>query len=101
MPVESARKERILDECIDRLLINEQWSDLLPDDATMRREVSGLMTVAQRVAALARVTRPAPEAVRRKTWRRVFRASNESLVRKVALYRLPYLPPLWIPREAC
>ena len=92
-----SKKEAVLDGCVDRMLAGERWESSLPDGGD--EEVSALMAVAERISALSRVT-AAPEISRRQRIRK--RVENpRNLLRQIALYRLPYLPPLWIKREAC
>ena len=92
-----SEKEAILDRCIERMLDGERWEAYVPDGAD--DEVFALMDVAARIYALARVT-AAPETSRRQRIRNRLEAPR-SLLRQIAFYRLPYLPPLWIKREAC
>ena len=74
------------------------WDLEVPDGAGAD-EVFALMAVAERIHAVARVA-AAPEATRRQ--RRFKRLdSPRNLLRQIAFYRLPYLPPLWIRPEAC
>ena len=91
-------REEALDECIDVLLAGGAWEGVLPAEEQVRREVSGLMAVAQQLLRFARAT-AAPAAEQRvRVWRRV--RDGRSLIRRIAFYRLPYLPPLWIRPEA-
>ena len=92
-----SEKEAILDRCIERMLDGERW-DLDEPEGT-DEEVFALMAVAERIHAAARVT-AAPETSRRQRIRNRLEAPR-SLLRQIAFYRLPYLPPLWIKREAC
>ena len=92
-----ANKEAILERCIERMLVGERWEACVPDGAD--DEIFALMDVAERIYALARVT-AAPETSRRQRIRNRLEAPR-SLLRQIAFYRLPYLPPLWIKREAC
>ena len=92
-----SEKEAILDRCIERMLVGERWEAYVPDGAD--DEIFALMDVAERIHAIARVT-AAPETSRRQRIRNRLEAPR-SLLRQIAFYRLPYLPPLWIKREAC
>jgi len=93
------RREASLDGCIDRLIAGEAWERSLPAAEPERSEVAGLMQVAERLLALARVT-AAPEPTRRQRIRRRLEGPR-NIIRQIAFYRLPYLPPLWIKPEAC
>ena len=92
-----SEKEAILDRCIARMLVGERWQSSVPESAD--DEIFALMDVAERIHAIARVT-AAPETSRRQRMRNRLEAPR-SLLRQIAFYRLPYLPPLWIKREAC
>lgn len=92
-----AEKEAALDQCIERMLAGEPWQANVPEGAD--DEVFQLMAVAERIYAVAGVT-AAPEASRRLRIRKRLDAPR-SLLRQIAFYRLPYLPPLWIRPEAC
>ena len=92
-----ANKEAILERCIERMLVGERWEAYVPDGAD--DEIFALMAVAERIHAVARVT-AAPETSRRQRIRNRLEAPR-SLLRQIAFYRLPYLPPLWIKRGAC
>ena len=92
-----AEKEAALDQCIERMLAGERWEANLPDGVD--DEMFALMGVAERIYAVARVT-AAPEVSRRQRIRSRL-SVQRNLLRQIAFYRLPYLPPLWIKREAC
>lgn len=89
-----------LDQCIDRLLAGEAWERALPSDPTVREEVASLMNVAEDLHDLARRTTHLRTAGKERIWRRVS-SSRRGVIRRIAFYRLPYLPPLWIRPEAC
>jgi hypothetical protein len=83
-----------LDACVDALIAGKPWETLLPDDAAERIEVISLVAVAQRLLAFSKTaSRPEP-ARKARMWRQV--SARFSVIRSIALYRLPYLPPLWI-----
>ena len=92
----SVTAEALLDDCIDRLIDGKAWDDLLPEDH--RVEVGGLMNVATIVLAFARGVSGPPGRARKAVWERV--KNRRSLLRTIAFYRLPYLPPLWLKPEA-
>ena len=88
-----------LDACIDALIAGQPWETLLPADDAKRGEVLEVMAVAQRLLSLAKAT-PSPEpASKRRIWRHA--SARFSVLKAIALYRLPFLPPLWIRPEAC
>ena len=83
-----------LDACVDALLAGQAWELLLPFDEADRAEVLSLMVVAQRLVSFSKVAaRPEP-ARKQRMWRQV--SARFSMLRAIALYRLPVLPPLWI-----
>ena len=90
--------EALLDDCIDRLVDGRPWDDLLTGDNRQRAEVNGLMNVATLVLAFARGVSGPPARARKAVWERV--KNRRSLLRTIAFYRLPYLPPLWLKPEA-
>jgi hypothetical protein len=93
-------REIVLDRCIDRLLAGEAWEPTLPADPVVREEVASLMEVAEDLQVLAgRATHLRP-ARKERIWHRVS-SSRRGVIRRIAFYRLPYLPPLWIRPEAC
>ena len=92
-----ANKEAVLERCIERMLDGQRWDLDVPEGTD--EEVFALMAVAERIHAAARVT-AAPETSRRQRIRNRLEAPR-SLLRQIALYRLPYLPALWIRPEAC
>lgn len=92
--------EIALDRCIDRLLAGESWERALPPDPVVRGEVASLMEVAEDLHDLAGHTSHLRPERRERLWRRVS-GSRRGLIRRIAFYRLPYLPPLWIRPEAC
>ncbi len=93
-------REVLLDRCIDHLLAGASWESALPAEPRVRNELTALMDVAERLHELAghtaRLQRPRKEQL----WQRIATA-RRGLVRRIALHRLPYLPPLWIRPEAC
>lgn len=93
------QKETSLDECIDRLIAGESWAGDLPAQQPERDQVAGLMRVAERIVILARETAPPAVGQRQRIRRRL--EGPRSIIRQIAFYRLPYLPPLWIKPEAC
>jgi hypothetical protein len=94
-----AAQHQALDACIDRLLAGKTWADVLPADDNDRTEITGLMAVARRLFDFGHQL-PEPEREkRRQVWNRVNR--GRGIVRRVAFYRFPYLPPLWIRPKAC
>lgn len=93
-------REIALDRCIDRLLAGEAWERSLPADPVVREEVASLMEVAEDLHDLAGRTTHLRTARKERIWRRVS-GSRRGLIRRIAFYRLPYLPPLWIRPEAC
>lgn len=93
-------REIALDRCIDRLLAGEPWDRALPPDPILRGEVASLMEVAEDLHDLAGRTVHLRTARKERIWRRVS-GSRQGLIRRIAFYRLPYLPPLWIRPEAC
>lgn len=88
-----------LDACIDRLIAGERWAGDLPTQQPDRDQVAGLMQIAERILGLARETAP-PEVGQRQRIRKRFEGPR-GILRQIAFYRLPYLPPLWIKPEAC
>jgi hypothetical protein len=92
--------EVALDLCIDALRAGDDWAPLLPGDEPGRSDVAGLVGVAEKLFAAAKVMPVARPSWKQATWQRL--NSVFSVIRAIALYRLPYLPPLWIrPAEAC
>jgi len=60
------------------------------------------MEVALQLVRSATLTAPIQAAQRARIWRRVEQKGHVGgRLRAIALYRLPYLPPLWIRPEAC
>jgi hypothetical protein len=92
--------EAALDRCIDRLMAGEAWEHALPGDLVARGEVASLMEVAVDLHDLAGRTSHLHTERKERIWRRVS-GSRRGLIRRIAFYRLPYLPPLWIRPEAC
>jgi hypothetical protein len=87
-----------LDACLDALMAGEAWRTLLPEDEADRAEVISLVAVAERLLAFSHTaSRPEP-ARKARMWRQV--SARFSVIRSIALYRLPYLPPLWISQAA-
>ena len=100
MAVESTRAAEIaLDQCIDALLAGADWAALLPAQEPARGDVNSLVGVAERLFAAAKVMPSPRQTWKQATWQRL--NSLLSVIRAVAFYRLPYLPPLWIRPEAC
>lgn len=93
-------REVSLDRCIDRLLAGTPWDGDLPSEPHVRAEVAALMDIAQKVHDLAGRTSQLRYERKEHLWRRIS-AGRRGLVRRIALYRIPYLPPLWIRPEAC
>ncbi len=93
-------KEIALDRCVDRLLAGEAWERVLPADPVVREEMASLMDVAEDLRVLAGHTTHLKTARKERIWRRVS-ISRRGVIRRIAFYRLPYLPPLWIRPEAC
>lgn len=92
----------LLDHCIDDLLDGRDWSRRLPGDANQRTHMAQLMEVAVIILRAAERTPRVESARRLKLWSRIAQHSRPaSRLRAIALYRLPYLPPLWIRPEAC
>lgn len=88
-----------LDACIDALIAGQPWETLLPADDAQRGEILDVMAVAQRLLSLSKET-PRPEPARKlRMWRHA--SARFSVLRAIAFYRLPFLPPLWIRPEAC
>ncbi len=100
MPAQS--EEVVLDQCIELLLAGRDWEAALPPDARHATEVRDLMAVAQRLARVAHQALHVHETQRRRIWNRVESRMPErrSLAKRIAFYRLPYLPALWIRPEA-
>ena len=94
MPADQALIDKELDEQIDRLLADEPFTHT--HDAHLR----ALLGAAARLSSLAGKIPAAPAATRRRLWDRIHNKGTSKL-RAFALYRLPYLPPLWIRPEAC
>ena len=94
--------EAILDRCIDCLLAGEDWRQALPADFPASAEVTALMRVAASVARAASGSAHIQAAQQVRIWNRVESrmATPRGRLRAIALYRLPYLPPLWIRPEA-
>ncbi len=88
-----------LDSCVDAILAGVDWHPYLPDSEEQREEVVRLVAVAERLLALAKSTPAAPTGWKQAAWRRL--RTKMSIIRAIAFYRLPYLPPLWIKPEAC
>ncbi len=88
-----------LDACIDALLEGADWSRFLPTEEIDRIDVATLMTVAEQLLAAATDAPKLEAAGKNRMWQRV--AARFSLIRSLALHRLPLLPPLWIRPEAC
>lgn len=102
MPSQAETSVGLLDECIDDLLDGRDWKRRLPSQQPERVRLAQLMAVAVALREAATAT-PALQAQRRlRLWSRVVaHAKSGSRLRAIALYRLPYLPPLWIRPEAC
>jgi hypothetical protein len=100
MPRPEPTREVLLDRCIDQLLAGEPWQGALPAESRARTEITGLMDVAERLHNLAGHTTGLERPRKEHLWRRIATA-RRGLVRRIALHRLPYLPPLWIRPEAC
>ena len=91
--------EIALDLCIDALMAGDSWTELVPNDEPAHSDVSSRVAVAERLFAAAKVM-PAPRQTwKQATWQRL--NSLLAVIRAIAFYRLPYLPPLWIRPEAC
>ena len=95
MRANSVQLERDLDHQVDRLVAGK--SAVSYGDADLR----ALVATAQLLSSLAATIPAAKPSTRLRTWHRLFESKGASKVRAVALYRLPYLPPLWIRPEAC
>ena len=93
-------REVLLDRCIDALLAGAAWESALPAEARARKDLTALMEVAERLHELAGHTAGLERPRKEHLWRRIAMA-RRGLGRRIALYRLPYLPPLWIRPEAC
>lgn len=95
--------EEALDRCIDELLAGGDWQSRLPDEAEQRKEIAALMDVARHVLRLAAMTGRIQPAQTARIWQSVKPqpGSRRDRMRAIALYRLPYLPPLWIRPQAC
>jgi hypothetical protein len=87
-----------LDACIDALLAGADWHPYLPAGDADRAEVLRLVAVAERLVATASLLPCADASWKQATWRKL--TSKFSIIRTIAFYRLPYLPPLWIKPEA-
>lgn len=96
----NTRTEAVLDACIDELLRDGDWEAALPDELDVRGEVLSLMPVARALSALAGRGGQLTRARKERIWEKVS-YSRRGLIRRIAFYRLPYLPPLWIRSEAC
>ena len=97
-----SQAETLLDHCIDDLLDGRDWSRRLPSEPPVRTRLSQLMQVAVLVHQVSLTTPKLEERRRFRLWSRVVRDSKPAnRLRAIALYRLPYLPPLWIRPEAC
>lgn len=96
----SSRSEAALDACIDELLQDGDWEAALPEEPAVRSEVLSLMPVARALSALAGKGGQLTRARKERIWEKVS-YSRRGLIRRIAFYRLPYLPPLWIRPEAC
>ena len=68
--VTQAAKELALDECLELLLHDEDWTPALPEEETARMEMNGLMAVAQRLFELARRSPRLDPGSRRRMWQR-------------------------------
>ena len=99
-PQANAATEAALDRCIDELLAGADWEAVLPAEPTIRQEVTTLVPVARALLALAGRSGNLTRARKERIWERVSQ-SRIGLIRRIAFYRLPYLPPLWIRPEAC
>lgn len=99
-PPVSAATEAALDRCIDELLAGSDWESVLPTEPAIREQVATLVPVARALLALAGRSGDLTRARKERIWGRVSQ-SRMGLIRRIAFYRLPYLPPLWIRPEAC
>ena len=99
-PQANAATEAALDICIDELLAGADWEAALPTEPAVRQEVLHLLPVARALLALAGRSGQLTRARKERIWERVSQ-SRTGLLRRIAFYRLPYLPPLWIKPEAC
>ncbi len=88
-----------LDTCLDNLFAGAACSECPADSEAERLELMALVRVAEGLRQLASAT-PGPGPAQRRRIRRRLEAPR-SIIRQIAYYRLPYLPPLWIRREAC
>jgi hypothetical protein len=100
MPRPEPPRDVVLDHCIDRLLAGASWEGALPAEPRARTELAALMDVAEQLHELASHTAPLQRPRKERLWRRIA-VARRGLVRRIALHRLPYLPPLWIRPEAC
>lgn len=88
-----------LDSCIERVLEGGTCGECPAESEAERMELKALVYVAEALRDLGRTT-AAPEAARRKRIRRRYEGTK-GVIRQIAFYRLPHLPPLWIKPEAC
>jgi hypothetical protein len=100
--VPAQSEEVVLDQCIELLFAGRDWEAALPQDGRFARELREMMAVAAQLARIARLAPHLQEAQRRRIWNRIESRIPErrSVVKRIALYRLPYLPALWIRPEA-
>ena len=89
----------LLDDCLDLMMQGRAWEEIVQGDDPTHDEIRRLMGVALGILHLARATPGADVECRRRIWNRA--NSVRGVIRRIAFYRLPYLPPLWIRPEAC
>ena len=88
-----------LDRCIDRMLLGGNCEECPAESEAERMELMALVQVAEALRNLGRTTAGLEATQRQRIRRRLERPRN--IIRQIAFYRLPYLPPLWIKPEAC
>jgi hypothetical protein len=90
-------RELALDACIDRLVSGDDWQAVLPSDIEARREILGLVAVANRIVEIAALQAAPAVEMKQRVWRRVTTspelATNTGFFRRLTAFKVLYSPP--------